>query len=342
MTDPILVDVTRGDLVESSHAGALAVSDASGRLILALGDVSRGVFPRSAVKALQALPLIETGAADRYGLTDAEIALACASHRGEPLHVETARGALAKAGRDEACLECGVHWPSNEEVMRGLAQRGEKPTQLHNNCSGKHSGFICTACHEGEDPKGYVKPDHKVQRRVRAALSETMGVAIDDRAMGVDGCSIPTYATPLSATARAFARFATGEGFDSTRAQAAKRIRAAVAAHPFMVSGSGKFDTVLMGALKERAFIKTGAEGYYCAALPELGLGVALKCNDGAGRAAEVVMASVISALLPLNGDERKVVDSARRVTMSNWNKIVVGELRASLDLTKALEAARV
>jgi L-asparaginase II len=338
MNDPVLVEVARGALVESRHVGALAVSDAQGALLLALGDVERPVFPRSAVKGLQALPLVETGAADRYGLTDAEIALSCASHRGEPAHVETARAMLAKAGRDEPCLECGVHWPSNEEVVRDLARRGERPSQLHNNCSGKHSGFVCTACAAGEDPAGYVMPDHPVQRRVRAALAEATGVAMHDRAQGVDGCSIPTYATPLAALARAFARFGTGEGLDATRAQAATRIRKAVAAHPFMVRGTGGFDTVVMGALGEHAFIKTGAEGVYCAAFPGRGLGVALKCADGASRASEVAMAATIAALLDLDKGARGVVGAAARPTLTNWNGIAVGALRASADLQTALD----
>ncbi|WP_342359074.1 asparaginase [Terrarubrum flagellatum] len=337
MNDPILVEVTRGPLVESRHVGALAISDGQGKLLLSLGDVERGVFPRSAVKGLQALPLVESGAADRYKLTDAEIALACASHRGEDAHVETARGMLAKAGRDEPCLECGAHWPG-EEVGRALSARGAKPTQLHNNCSGKHSGFVCTACHEGEDPRGYVKPEHPVQRRIRAAMSEIAGVALDERVMGVDGCSIPSYATPLSALARAFARFGSGETLDATRAAAAKRIRKAVAAQPFMVRGTGGFDTVVMEALRERAFTKTGAEGVYCAALPETGLGVALKCADGAGRASEIVMASVIASLLKLNDSERAVVDRARAPALKNWNGIHVGDMKPSAELMRVLE----
>lgn len=342
MNDPILVEVSRSALIESRHAGAVAISDAGGRLLLSLGDVGRGVFPRSAVKALQALPLIESGAADRYRLGDAEIALACASHRGEQAHVETARGMLAKAGRDEPCLECGAHWPGDEESSRRLARNGETPTQLHNNCSGKHAGFICSACHESVDPKGYVKADHPVQQRIRNVLQEVSGAAIDDRAMAVDGCSIPTCAIPLSALARAFARFGTGEGLDPTRAQAAKRIREAVATKPFMVRGTGGFDTVVMEALKERAFTKTGAEGVYCSALPELGLGVALKCADGAGRAAEVVMASIIAALLKLDETEGRVVGAATRHTLKNWNGIEVGEIRASAELLKALDPLRV
>jgi L-asparaginase II len=335
MTNPILVDVARGPLVESQHAGALAVCDARGGVVIALGDVGRGVFPRSAVKALQALPLIETGAADRYGLTDAEISLACASHLGEPAHVATARGMLEKAGRDEPCLECGAHWPGGEEAAHALAARGEKPSQLHNNCSGKHAGFICTACAEREEPSGYVRPVHKVQRRIRAALEEIAGVAMDERAMAVDGCSIPTYATPLSALARAFARFGSGETFDPTRAAAARRIRAAVAAEPFMVRGTGRFDTVAMGALGERVFVKTGAEGVYCGAVPERGLGVALKCADG--RAAEAAMACVIGALLDLDADQRAVIDRARSPVLRNWKGVEVGRLRPSRELEAAM-----
>ena len=141
MADPVLVEITRGNVVESVHRGALAVLDAQGRVVVAHGDIEQAIFPRSAVKGLQALPLIETGAADRYGLSAAELALACASHSGEPRHVEAAASMLAKAGRDLACLECGTHWPSNEQAARGLAAEGRTPSALHNNCSGKHAGL---------------------------------------------------------------------------------------------------------------------------------------------------------------------------------------------------------
>ena len=316
--NPVLVEVTRGGRVESAHRGAFAVIDAAGGIVLHEGDIDDAIFPRSAVKALQALPLVESGAADRYGLTDAEIALACASHSGEPAHVATARAVLAKTGREETCLECGAHWPYDARAARTLAAAGAEPVAAHNNCSGKHAGFICLACAHGDDPAGYVRPDHPAMRRVTAALAEATGTTLDTRNRGTDGCSIPTYAIPLRAIARAFARFGTAGG-------AAARIRAAVAAHPFMVGGTDRFDTVLMTALGARVFAKGGAEGVHCAALPELGLGIAIKCDDGGGRAAELVCAALVTRLL-----DAEVPAALLRPELRNWNGIAVGALRAA------------
>ena len=170
MANPVVVEATRGALVESAHRGAGAVVDADGRVVMAFGDADRPVYPRSAVKALQALPLVASGAADRLGLSDKEIALSCASHSGSEDHVATARAMLAKAGYDERALECGAHWPLGENEARALARSGRTPTALHNNCSGKHAGFICLSCAMGVDPKGYVAPDHAVQREVKASI----------------------------------------------------------------------------------------------------------------------------------------------------------------------------
>jgi len=328
MTDPVLVEVLRGAVVESEHRGAAVVVDADGRTVFERGDVDRPIFPRSAVKAFQALPLFETGAADRFGLTPAEIALAVASHSGEPEHAETARGMLAKAGLSPDRLECGAHWPMGAAATRDLAASGGKPTALHNNCSGKHAGFLCVACAIDEDPTGYVKPDHKVQREVAAALESMTGAKLDPSLRGVDGCSIPTYAMPLRAIAAGFARFGTGRGMGPERVRAAARIRAAAAAHPFMVAGSKRFDTELMEVLGERAFVKTGAEGVYCAALPEVGLGVAIKCDDGAGRAAEAVMAAMIRRFLSLSDVEAETVGRLGAPVIENWNGIEVGRIR--------------
>jgi L-asparaginase II len=341
VSDPVLVEVTRGGTVESAHRGALAVIDPDGRAVMALGEIGRAIFPRSAVKGLQALSLIETGAADRFGLTQAELALACSSHSGEPRHAETAASMLAKAGRDPACLECGTHWPSNDGAARALAAAGREPTALHNNCSGKHSGFVCVACATNVDPKGYVRPDHAVQRRIKATFEEMMDLELPDAARGVDGCSIPTYATPLAALALAFARFGSGAKLSRDRAAAAKRLREAVAADPFMVAGSRRFDTIVMGALGIKAFTKTGAEGVYCAALPEQGLGIAIKCDDGAGRAAEAVMASLICAFVPLTEAERAVVAPYADKPIVNWNGIETGRLRVTNELAARIKAAR-
>ena len=316
--NPVLVEVTRGAQVESRHCGAVAVLDAAGGVVFRAGDIDQPVFPRSAVKAFQALPLIESGAADRWALSDAEIALACASHSGEPVHVAAAQAMLARAGRGETCLECGAHWPYDAAAARTLAAAGRVPGPLHNNCSGKHAGFICLACGVGDDPAGYVRPDHPTMQRVTASLAAITGTRLDAANRGTDGCSIPTYAIPLRALALAFARFATAGG-------AAARLRACVAAHPFMVGGTDRFDTVLMTALGARVFAKGGAEGVHCAALPELGLGIAIKCADGAGRAADVACAALVARHLGAGVPEVLLHPELR-----NWNGIVVGRLRAA------------
>jgi L-asparaginase II len=335
MSDPVLVEVVRGPLVESAHRGAVAVSDAHGRLLLSLGDGERPVFPRSAVKAFQALPLIESGAADKVGLTDAEIALAVSSHGGEPLHVETARGMLARVGRDEPCLECGVHWPTNQSAANELVRAGRRPDQLHNNCSGKHAGFVCLACASGIDPSGYVEPDHPVQEQVKVALEAMTGLRLGPEQRGIDGCSIPTYGIPLARLAQAFARFATGEGMTVDHAQAAQRIRKAVADHPIMVAGTGKFDTEVTSLLGLAAFVKTGAEGVYCGALPGPGLGIAVKCADGATRGAQVVMASLLLRFLALSGRERAALEALEQPDLSNWRGTRIGQLRPASTLRR-------
>lgn len=330
MDNPVLAEVTRGSTVESRHRGAVIVVDADGAVVLSLGDVERPVFPRSAVKALQALPLLESGAADRFGLTPTEIALAVASHSGEEAHAETSLAMLRKAGRDAGCLECGAHWPMGEAAARALARAGREPTALNNNCSGKHAGFVCLACGIDEDPTGYVKADHKVQQAVRGALEEVTGAAHKTELSGTDGCSIPTYAVPLKALALGFARFGTGNGLGPSRAEAARRIREAVAANPFMVAGTGRFDTRFMGVFGARAFIKTGAEGVYCGALPELGYGIALKCDDGAGRATEIAMAALIERFLPRQAGDEEAFAPFRETVLKNWNGIEVGRVRAT------------
>ncbi len=337
MTNPVVVEVTRGAIVESRHRGAIAVVDARGRLHAGVGDVHQAVFPRSAVKALQALPLVESGAADHYGFGDAELALACASHSGEERHVATARRMLAAAERSEADLECGVSWPANREAANALVRAGEQPNALHDNCSGKHSGFICLACHMGVEPKGYVRPEHPVQREVTAALAALTDTELDDAVRATDGCSIPTYAIPLDRLALAFARFVTGEGMSPARARAAARLRAACTAEPAMVAGTGRFCTRVLSLFGSRPFIKGGAEGVYCGGFPDLGLGVAIKCDDGASRAAETLMATVISAYVPLSAEERvQFADLAAPAVVSRAG-VRIGEVRPVTDLIESL-----
>jgi L-asparaginase II len=345
--NPILVEATRGNAIESAHRGALAVLDADGGVVASLGDIDRAIFPRSAVKLLQALPLVASGAADRAGLSDDELALACASHNGEELHAQTAARMLAKAGLDAGALECGAHWPYLDTASRALAAQGREPSALHNNCSGKHAGFLCLACamHGGSSSgdvrhyaRGYVTPEHPVMREVTAALQAATGFDLANTPRGTDGCSIPTYAIPLRHLAHGFARAGTGVGLSEGHARAAKRLRAAVAQAPFMVAGTGRFDTRVMQRLGERVFCKVGAEGVFCAALPARGLGVAIKIDDGNNaRACEVVMAAVIEAFVALDDGEAIFMRGFSEAALKNWNGTEVGRLVATAAL-RALE----
>jgi L-asparaginase II len=334
VTDPVLVEVMRGDIVESVHRGVVAVAEPDGRIHLSLGDIDRPVFPRSAVKAIQALPLVESGAADAFGFGDRELALACASHDGEPEHVELARAMLAKAGLEGSALECGAHWPTRLEATLSLAREGQVPSALHNNCSGKHSGFLCTCVHLGIDHRGYVAAGHRSQEMVRDAMEAVTGArhAAENRA--IDGCSIPTYAVPLRSLAHGFARMATGTGLPPERAAAARRLMSACMAEPFYVDGTEGADTRLMQAAPGRVFVKTGAEGVYCAALPELGLGMAIKCDDGAGRAAQAIVAALLAKLLKADAEPADTFSTMSRPPLHNRNGFVVGAVRPTPLLT--------
>ena len=347
--NPTLVNVMRRDAIESVHCGAVAVLDADGHVLASMGDIDRPVFPRSAIKLLQSLALVESGAADRLRLSDEELALACASHNGEPAHTRTAAAMLAKAGLDASVLECGAHWPYHEASAHALAAAGAAPSVLHNNCSGKHAGFVCLGCElAGTHDRrawlaGYVQPEHALMREVNATVAAVTGCELSRAPRGTDGCSIPTYAIPLRQLAHGFARAGSGVGLSAGRAAAAARLRRAVARAPFMVGGSARFDTQVMQALGERVFCKVGAEGMYCAALPEAGLGVAIKVDDGnTSRACEVVMAALIEALVPLHSDaDRALLASLSNLTLRNWRGLDVGRLAAHESLRRLAVPAK-
>ena len=320
MSNPVIAEVTRGGIVESRHAGAYAVVNASGRLAGSAGDIAAAGFPRSAIKAFQCLPVIESGAADRFGFAPEEIALACASHNGEPAHVRVARAMLEKAGESEDHYECGAHWPTEINAQHGVVKGGGEALQVHNNCSGKHAGMLALARQLAAGHHDYVKPDHPVQRAIATAISQICDCNLDQAPRGVDGCSVPTWAIPIRNLALGFARLAARP--------AGQRIIAAVRAHPFMVAGTGRFDTVLMQAVP-RVFVKTGAEGVYCGCIRHAGLGIALKCDDGAGRAAEAAMAAILASLDVWTPEERRLLEGFRHRDLTNWRHLHVGEVRA-------------
>ncbi len=328
MTDPILAEVTRGGIVESVHRGAWAVVGPGGRLLASAGNIDAAIFPRSAVKAFQCLPALEAGVAEAFGMDDREIALAVASHNGEQAHVDTARSALAKADLSEAAYECGAQWPSLASSLRELVRSGGEALPVHNNCSGKHAFMLAFARQLGVDPEGYTRRDHPVQQAIEKAFGEMCGHDLASAPCGIDGCSVPTWALPLRNIALGFQRLASGEGLDEARAAACRRIIEAVRAHPYMVAGSKRFCTRLMEAVP-RAFVKVGAEGVYCAAIPHAGIGVAMKVDDGASRGVEVALARVLTGLDCWTDGEAALLAGMTVEPMHNWRGLLVGEVRA-------------
>jgi L-asparaginase II len=329
MTNPVLVEITRGPLVESVHRGAIAVSDAQGRLRMAVGDIERAIFPRSALKPIQAVPLIESGAAEKFGLSDEEIALACASHSGEPQHTVPIGAWQERIGCTVADLACGPHRPMHEATATAMIRSGEKWTALHNNCSGKHTGFMTLARGLGEPVEGYQQVEHPVQRAVEATLQQLAAVR-GPLPFGVDGCTVPNFALSLAALARGMAALADTSGLDAARAAACRRVVSAMMAHPDLVAGTGRACTQLMRQTPDIA-VKTGAEGVYVAILPRLGFGVALKIDDGAGRAAETAIASVLIALGAVK--DEGAAHALAHAPVVNTRNVRVGERRVAKDL---------
>lgn len=333
MNHPILVELIRGKIVESVHRGSLAVVDADGATVLSAGTIDVPVYPRSAMKMIQALPLVESGAADGYGFGNVELSLACASHSSEPKHAQTAEKMLAAAGFNESDLECGAHWPligsAGEKAKIEMARAGQSPSQLHNNCSGKHAGFLCCAKHSGMKTKDYLNTDHELQRSIVATMEDITGEAIPGDQCGVDGCSAPTLAASLKGLAQGFAKLGTGTGLEPVRAKSAQRIMAACMAEPWYMAGTDRFCTRVMEIGKGRIFAKFGAEGVYTGAIPELGLGFAMKADDGAERAVEMMLAAVLQKLLGQDSDIGEKLSLLTTRPINNWNGIHTGEMRA-------------
>jgi len=329
MTNPVLVEVTRGDLVESVHRGAIAIADASGALTLAMGDVTGPVYSRSSLKPMQAIPLVESGAAEAFGLGDEEIALACASHSGEPMHTERVELWLGRIGLSESDLACGAHASRFEPVAEAMIRARLAPTRIFNNCSGKHTGFLTVARHWDVATKGYEHVDHPVQVAVAAALKDLTGAR--ELIYGIDGCAAPNFATSLAEFATAAARMATPGALPAPRAAVTARIIGAMIKYPELMSGTGRACATLIRACNGQAAVKTGAEGFFGAWIPSKGLGVAIKIDDGAGRAAETAMAAVLARLGLLGIDPK--ARALLRAPVLNTRGATVGERRPTAAL---------
>jgi len=318
-----MIDVWRGDFLESRHRGHAIVCDAAGDVVAEWGDPDTVILPRSACKMIQALPLVESGAADAFGLGTAQLALACASHNGAAVHTEPVQGWLTAMDLTDADLRCGPETPRDPDASARILRTGGTPCQWHNNCSGKHTGFLTLTRHLKAGPE-YVEIDHPVQRAVRDAFEDTTGLPSPGH--GIDGCSAPNFATPLRGLARAMARFAAPGGSDG-RAVAARRLVDAMRLHPDLVAGEGRACTDLMRATDGKVAVKTGAEGVYTAILPERGLGVALKIEDGATRASNAAMTAILIGLGALDPNH-PAAEVHGRPEVRNRRDLVVGRLR--------------
>ncbi|WP_343563716.1 asparaginase [Kiloniella sp. b19] len=329
----IEVEVTRGTMVESRHEVSFAVVNAAGKVITAAGDYNVPVYARSSLKMLQAIPLVETGAADAFGLTDRELSLACASHDGETVHTETVAGWLEKIGCSVDDLECGAHLPYHLPSMEALLRANGEASALHNNCSGKHTGFLSFARHCGMPTGGYIKYEHPVQQRILGVLESMCSEDLGNAPRGADGCGIPVIGISLAKTALGMARMADPVDLPAARAKACERIVQAIVREPVMIAGTDRFCSHVIRALKGRAVVKTGAEGFFCAILPEDGLGIALKARDGATRAAETALLAVLRKLKIL--DDAAEAELKDRITQPLRNRagVHVGDVRVPRQL---------
>jgi L-asparaginase II len=328
--NPILAEAIRGNWVENRHRGAYVVVDADGQIIASAGDIERPIFPRSAIKSMQALPIFARQAEGKFHHTDEELALACASHHGEDVHVATANGLLTRIGLSAADLECGAHAPTNAVAREALRAAGAEPGPLHNNCSGKHSGMLSVALAMGVPTAGYVSREHEVQKAVRAAVEAVIGESLTEGKCGTDGCSIPTFAAPLRAFAYGFARMSTGKGMPDDLAGAARRLFDAATTHPHLVAGTGHPDTLLMEAFKGRLMQKGGAEGVQCGAIRDKGWGYALKCDDGNMAASHAMLAGVLLKFADPDADQRALIETLAHQPIKNVRGAEVGEMRTA------------
>jgi L-asparaginase II len=324
------VEVLRGGSVESSHRVHVAVVHAEEGLVTSAGNPAHVSFVRSSVKMFQVLPFVEAGGVRHFALTGEELALCTASHGGESFHVAAARSLLAKAKVTEAALACGPHPPMHEPTAQALAAAGERPGRIHNNCSGKHAGMLACCVLQQWVTRGYHTPAHPMQQRVRSTLARWMRVAADDFETGVDGCGLPTFALPLDAVAEGCARFAAAAAAGDPAPAA---IVQAMVTHPEYVAGTDRLDTHLMRVAGGRLFAKVGAEGFYCAGVPAMKLGIALKVADGAKRAAEPALLAVLHHLAALTTGELARLYDYAEPAIRNTRDEEVGRVRVRLEI---------
>ena len=332
--NPILVRVCRGARVESVHRGSWVWVDTEGRTRGGQGQIEQPIFARSAVKCLQALPLVESGAADRFGFSEADLALALASHSGEPQHADRVRATLARLERTPDHLLCGSGAPMDGEARRALIRAEQEPETVHHNCSGKHAGFLALAEHFGVPAQSYLDPASASQQAVRAAVLEMTGLTPDELYVAIDGCSAPTFRMPLKALALAFARFGTPTGLSAEREAACQRLQAAAQAHPELIAGrKNRLCTELIKVGAGALFPKIGAEAVYAVAHVGRAEAFAVKMDDGVWRGVHAVVVALLQHLGWLTTAQTEELKAFRGDVLHNAAGLEVGSLDVAIEI---------
>ena len=328
MSYELLVEVTRNETVESRHFGAAIVCDYKGNIVESWGDIDNLVFPRSTLKPMLAIQLVETGASDEYALNDSELSLACSSHQGEPMHQKLVASWLYRLGLTKDHLACGAVLPEHTESAHRLLASGQQGCRLHHNCSGKHTGFLTTALHLKLPIENYHLINHPLQQLSLEILSDLAGIDLKKYPIGIDGCGLPAPTMPLRQLGYATARFANPEDLSDTRAQAIYRLHAAIKNEPVYIAGHGTMVSELNEVTQGKVLAKTGAEGMLTAAIPDKGLGIALKIADGGNRARSVVLLAILDQLGILTAEEKDQLKEHVAPTIENSRGVTVGGIR--------------
>ncbi len=328
-----VIEVTRGGRVESRHHVSAAAVDERGELIAWVGDPEFLTFFRSAAKPLQALPVVADGVADAFEFSDAELAVCCASHSGEPAHIEAVEAILARIGCTENDLQCGVHWPFHRPAAEELRRKGKAPSRLHNNCSGKHTGMLAWSRHHGTDTKDYVRASHPVQERICREIGTWAGSTCEDLPVGVDGCGVPSFAQPLNVMADIYAKIVAAAERDAS--SSASRLTRAMTREPWYVGGTGRLTTRLMETTGGRLLAKYGAEAVYCLGDRERRLGIAVKVEDGNKRAIGPAVIEFLARLELLSGEEFAELDDRHHSVVRNTRGEIVGEIRPNFRIKR-------
>lgn len=328
-----LIHVYRGQYVESIHYGSVAVVDAKGTLLKSAGDAYFKTFIRSSAKPIQAMPVIFSGAAEKYGFTVRELAVMCASHSGEAIHVETVRSILNKIGVPEEKLSCGVHAPYHKPTADAMLHAGVQPTSIHCNCSGKHSAMLTLCAFYGWDLDTYIQVEHPVQQMMIDVMSAVAEVPRDDFWLGVDGCGVPVFGLPLYNMALSYARLSQPDTLPVKYQEPARVLTKAMYTEPMLVAGTDRFCTDLMRVMKGKVIAKAGAEAIYCVGFVGLGIGLAVKVNDGGPRGKELVVLKAMEDLGLISQEEMAQLERYRHPEVKNHHQVITGHQEAVFTL---------